>query len=126
MSRWRCFMLIGVLGAIGLPGRARAEASGSITASPNPCVIPRRASMCTSRINWSTEGATHARVFVLGPHTTGPRETEFGNSLTCQSEKCRAPWIKAKNSYVFTLYDYSSGRRGRALASVTVTATDGR
>lgn len=111
-----------VLGAIGLPGRAWAEASGTIAANPNPCVLARRASTCTSYITWSTQGATHAKVFVLGPHKSGPRETEFGSSLACESERCRAPWIKRKNSYVFTLYDYSSGTRGRALASVNVTA----
>ncbi len=119
-------MLISLLGVIAHPGRAWAEASGTISANPNPCVIARGASTCTSYINWSTQGATYARVFVLGPHRWGTRETEFGNSLSCESENCRAPWIKKRNSYVFTLYDYSSGRRGRVLSSVTVTAKGGR
>ena len=125
-KRWRCFILAGVLGAILLPGRAWAEASGTITANPNPCVIPAGKIMCTSHITWSTKGATHAMVFVMAPHRTGKRETEFGNSLTCESEKCRAPWIEKEKSYVFTLYDYSSGKRGRVLASVTVTGTGGK
>lgn len=126
MSRSRCFILIGVLGAIGLSGRAWAEASGTITANPNPCVMERGASTCTSYITWFTQGATNARVFVLGPHTGGTWESEFANSLACESDRCPAPWIKKGNSYVFTLYDYSSGRRGRALAAVTVTAQGGR
>src|SRR5579859_4641322 len=110
MSRWRGFILIGVLGATALSGRAWAEASGTIAANPNPCVIAPGAVECASHITWSTRGATHARVFVVGPHKTGTRETEFGVGLTCESEKCRAPWIKKGYSYVFTLYDYSSGR----------------
>jgi hypothetical protein len=120
MSRWGYFILIGAFGAIGLSGRAWAEASGTIAANPNPCMIAHGAVECTSHITWSTQGATHARVFVVGPHKTGTRETEFGVGLSCESQKCRAPWIKKGNSYVFTLYDYSSGTRGHALATVTV------
>jgi len=126
MSRAGDFILIGVLGAIILPGRALAQPSSTITASPNPCVIGRGATACTSYINWFTQDATDARVFVLAPHTGGTWESEFANSLACESDRCPAPWIKKGKSYVFTLYDYSSGRRGRALASVTVTGQGGR
>ena len=126
MSRSRGFILIGVLGVIGLSGRAWAQPLSAITASPNPCVIPPGAATCTSYINWFTQEATTARVFVLGPHTGGIWETEFAGSLACESDRCPAPWIKRGNSYVFTLYDYSQGRRGRALASVTVTGERGR
>ena len=119
-KRWHCFVLIGVVGAVLLPGRAWAEASGTISANPNPCVIVAPAVECTSHITWTTQGATHAMVFVVAPHRGGTRETEFGGGLKCESERCRAPWIKKGDSYVFTLYDYSSGKRGRALASVTV------
>ena len=126
MSRTRCLVLIGVLGAIGLPTGAWAQPSSMITADPNPCVIVRGASTCTSYITWYTREAADARVFVLAPHTGGTWESEFASSLACESDRCPAPWIKKKTSYVFTLYDYSSGRRGRALASVTVTAKGGR
>ena len=105
---------------------AWAEASGTIAANPNPCMMAPGAVECTSHITWSTQGATHARVFVVGPHKSGTRETEFGVGLSCESQKCRAPWIKKEHSYVFTLYDYSSGTRGRALATVTVTGKGGK
>lgn len=126
MSIWRRFILIGTLGATGLCGRAWAEASGTIAANPNPCMMARGAVECTSHVTWSTQGATHARVFVVGPHKSGTRETEFGVGLSCESQKCRAPWIKKEQVYVFTLYDYSSGTRGRALATVTVTGKGGK
>ena len=126
MSRLRGLILIGALGTIAFSSRAWAQPASTITASPNPCVIPRGAATCTSYINWITQEATAARVFVLGPHTGGTWETNFADSLACEADRCPAPWIKRGNSYVFTLYDYSSGRRGRVLASVTVTGQSGR
>ena len=122
MQRWHRLILISGLLAGVFSWRAEAESSGTIAANPNPCVLAAGPE-CTSYITWSTKGATHARVFLAAPHKTGVRETEFSGSLDCAGEKCPAPWIKKGGKYIFTLYDYSSGSRGRALASVTVTAT---
>ena len=120
MQRWRLLPLLAALGMI-LQASVLA-ASGTIAANPNPCKIAGGNS-CTSYITWTTEGVTRARVYVVDSHKRGKQEQEFGTSLQCEGQKCRAPWIKKGNEYVFTLYDYSSGSRGTALSSVTVTGT---
>ena len=120
MRKWRLLALIAALGI--LQAHARAEGSGTIAANPNPCTIAKGQSVCTSYLTWTTQGITHARVYVLDTHKKGKEEQEFGTSLDCSGEKCKAPWIEKGRSYVFTLYDYSSGHRGAALSSVTVTA----
>ena len=96
--------------------------SGTIAASPNPCVIVPGKADCASYITWSTENVAHAAVYVTaeGNKTIQPRE--FSGSRSCESTRCSAPWIEAETRYLFTLYDTSSGTRGRALGSVTVTA----
>jgi len=125
MQSNRVLVWIAALGGSLLPVLMAAEASGKIEASPNPCVIERGEKMCASHITWSTHDVKHARVFVKNEGKQGMEEHEFGNGLSCESQKCRAPWIRERTSYTFTLYDYSSGSRGRELASVTVTAKGG-
>ena len=119
MQRW-LLLSFAFLGVLQAP--AFAAASGTIGASPNPCTVAA-GKTCTSYITWTTQGVTHARVYVVDSHKKGKQEQEFGTSLNCAGEKCRAPWIEAGNNYVFTLYDYSSGSRGAALSSVTVTGS---
>jgi hypothetical protein len=98
---------------------------GTIAADPNPCRIERGWSSCTSYITWSTRGVTQAKVSVTNDSQRGVQEKEFGSSLACESSRCSAPWIATGKTYQFTLYDFSSGRRGQVLASVTVAAMDG-
>ena len=104
---------------VPFPMRA-AEPSGSISASPNPCVIERGQKLCTTHLTWSSQGVKHARVYAVTEGSRGREEKEFSASHMC--DRCKAPWIE-KDTYTFTLYDYSTGNRGRALASVTVTGT---
>ena len=99
---------------------ASAQASGTISATPNPCVIARK-STCTTYVSWSTTGVAHARVYAVAEGSRGREEKEFSASRSC--EKCEAQWIE--KTVTFTLYDYSSGNRGRALGTVTVTAIRG-
>jgi hypothetical protein len=101
------------------------QAWGTIAANPNPCRIERRRSDCTTFITWSTRGVTQAKVYVTDDGPRGRRTKEFGSSIACESSRCSAPWIARGKTYEFTLYDFSSGRRGQVLASVTVNATDG-
>ena len=102
------------------------QAWGTIAADPNPCRIERGRSECTSYITWSTRGVTQARVYVTNDSQRGTQQKEFGSSTACESSRCSAPWIARGKAYQFTLVDFSSGRRGQVLASVTVTATDAR
>ena len=102
------------------------QAWGTIAADPNPCRIERGRSECTSYITWSTRGVTQARVYVTNNSQRGTEQKEFGSSTACESSRCSAPWIARGKTYQFTLVDFSSGRRGQVLASVTVTATDAR
>jgi hypothetical protein len=101
--------------AAGADGR-----SGVINAAPNPCRIPPGKVDCTTVLSWSTIGAEHARVYVTVEGGKPSPEREFGTGRSC--EKCTASWIAEGSRYLFTLYDWSTGNRGRALASVVVTA----
>jgi hypothetical protein len=122
MRRWHLMFLIAAMGIVVIPGRALA-ASGEISAHPNPCRIRPGETMCTSHITWLTNDVARAKVIVVHQGARGMEHANFGDSLTCENERCRAPWIRPNTEYIFTLYDFSSGRRGPALASVTVTAT---
>jgi hypothetical protein len=95
--------------------------SGVIVATPNPCRIPPGKVDCTAILSWSTAGAEHARVYVTLEGGKPSPEREFGTGRSC--EKCTASWIAEGARYLFTLYDWTTGSRGRALASVVVTAT---
>ena len=119
MPSLRVLLLLAAFGS--LQTYALGQVSGTIAANPNPCTVARGKSVCTSYITWTTQGATRARVYLVDAHKKGREEQEFGTTLDCSGERCRAPWIERGNNYVFTLYDYSSGKRGAALSSVTVT-----
>src|SRR6266852_3607614 len=112
--------LLPLFAALGiLQVHSLAQVSGTIAADPNPCSVRRGKITCTSYITWTTQGVTSARVLVVDAHKRGEREQEFGTSLDCTGQKCRAPWIEKGNEYTFTLYDYSSDHRGAAISSVT-------
>jgi|SRR5579872_5864884 len=114
--------LIPMLGVSIFPVRAPAQGPyGTIAAAPNPCRIERGQQECTSYITWSTQNVAQAKVFVTRENQKGNKEREFGATLSCESRRCRAPWIQVRTQYVFKLYDYSSGGRGRLLGSVMVT-----
>ena len=91
------------------------NASGSISASPNPCNLGYGA-LCTSYISWSTSNSSRAKVYV----TDDSSEKLFGDATSFSNDA--APWIKPGITYVFRLYDYSGGSRGAKLAEVAVTA----
>jgi hypothetical protein len=115
--------LIPMLGVSILPVNAPAQAPfGIIAAEPNPCRIEPGEKECTAHITWSTQNVARAKVFVKSEGREGIKENEFGSSLACESRRCRAPWIRPDTRYVFKLYDFTRGDRGRELASVTVTA----
>ena len=114
--------LIPVLGIVLTPVKAPAqEPFGIIAAEPNPCRIAPGEKECATHITWSTRNVSRAKVFVKSEGRESLKENEFGNGLSCESHRCRAPWIRPGTRYVFKLYDFSRGDRGRELASVTVT-----
>lgn len=91
--------------------------TGSISASPNPCSIPSGESLCTSALSWSSQGSSAIEV-VVSQNNGSPALyaiTGGGGPFTGN-----APWIQASNTYVFTLYDYSSGSQGPFLGNVEV------
>jgi len=106
--------------AVNAGGARAAGGSGVISAAPNPCRIAPGKFDCATTLTWSTEGVEHARVYVTAEGKKVLPEKEFGSGRAC--EKCGASWIEADTRYLFTLYDFSSGSRGRALATVVVTA----
>jgi len=113
-------LLGGSLLPFSMPG---AEPSGTISASPNPCIIERGQKTCTTYLTWSSQGVRHGRVYAVTEGSRGREEKQFSGSHMCSN--CKAPWIE-KNPCTFTLYDYSTGTRGRTLASVTVTGTEAK
>ena len=92
-------------------------ASGTISASPNPCTINPSLGTCDTTISWTIKNTSSARVYYS---LNGAKEKYF---IRVRGKGSRlAPFIKGPpNKYVFSLYDYSDGRLGDLLASVTVT-----
>ncbi len=94
--------------------------TGTISATPNPCLIPSGGLNCTSYITWNTTNVSSARVLVSA--NNGP-ESLFKNQLSCSNQSCPSAFITpAPDFYDFRLYDYSSGFKGQLLDSVRVTA----
>ena len=100
----------------------RNQASGNISAEPNPCRIEPGQHDCVTHLAWNTQGVERAKVFVVAEGRHPGAEREFGTTLSCEPRKCRAPWIEPETRYTFNLVDFSHGDRGRVLASVVVTA----
>jgi hypothetical protein len=114
--------LIPLMGVSILPVNAPAQGpAGVIQAEPNPCRVRPGESQCETHIIWSTQGVSRVKVFVKSEGRDVWEEREFGHTLSCETNRCRAPWIKPETRYVFKLYDFSRGDRGRELGSVTVT-----
>lgn len=97
-------------------------ATGTISANPNPCVVPPGAPHCATNVTWATDGARGVRVYAQAQRAGAP-EREFAKEPSCA--QCVADWIEAGTTYVFTLVDFSEGRRGAILATVTVTGVAG-
>ena len=107
------------MASVTVTGTGAPPASGTISASPNPCTIAEGRSTCTSTIRWTIQNTTMARMFYSH---NGARERYF--TLVRGDGSRPVPWIKGPpNEYVFSLYDYTGGARGALLASVTVTGT---
>ena len=97
--------------------RKPSGASGTISASPNPCTINPSLGTCDSIISWTIQNTTSARIYYS---LNGARE-EYFTRVRGKGSRV-APWIKGPpNKHVFFLYDYSGSKRGDLLASVTVT-----
>jgi len=114
--------VLGTVTVTAVPGKGApmAREAGTITATPNPCRVAPGKADCTTRLKWETSGAEHARVYVTMEGKNAGPEKEFG---TGKAGEQNAPWIEPGTRYKFTLYDWTTGSRGRALASVDVTAT---
>jgi Ricin-type beta-trefoil lectin domain-like len=93
--------------------------TGSIYAYPNPCTIPSGQTQCTTTIYWSSQGTSAVEIWVSWPNGGSP--SLFASSYTGGTHTQDASWIQANGTYVFTLYDYSSGSQGANLGSVSVT-----
>lgn len=105
---WVGLFLIAYLCLVALsgPGDAfsAAAATGTISASPNPCTIPGGSTTCGSSISWITSGASSASVTVQD--LSGGTEQPFATGLSGnQVALISAP----PHRLVFRLYDTSSG-----------------
>jgi hypothetical protein len=95
--------------------------TGTITASPNPCVITG-GPFCSSSISWTTAGIGTTQVTV--EDALGGGEVVFYNG-GATGTNIMAPWIQAApHSYTFRLYATFSGGP-IMLNSVTVTGGAG-
>jgi len=97
--------------------------AGSISASPNPCVLS--GALCTTYLTWSTSGISNAQVWV---RIGDAPETNFATARSCLGTDCAAPWIQGDGAvYTFTLYNCDAANctatdhtNARAIASVQV------
>jgi len=85
-----------------------------IRATPNPCIIEPGRDQCTAYITWRTGGVDKAKVFVT---SRGRTEQKNWSSVapSCESDRCRAPWITANATYLRTLRFHS--KRSWSLAT---------
>lgn len=98
-------------------------ATGTISASPNPCEIFLMEDVCTSRISWSASGTSSVQVWVQEGSGSEQLFAAFGGGTHSKD----AGWIPEHvGNYVFRLYDYPGGVRGALLASVVVRGDRGR
>jgi len=103
-------------------------AAGSISASPNPCVLS--GTLCTTYLTWSTSGISYAQVWV---RIGDAPETNFATASSCGGTDCAAPWIQGNGwVYTFTLYNCDAANctatdhtNARAIASVQVKGING-
>lgn len=63
IENWSTRIVLLLILAVACAQTASAQ-TGSISASPNPCTVTTPGGTCTLTLNWSTTGATAARVFV--------------------------------------------------------------
>ncbi len=80
------------ISALSLLSSHSFAASGSISASPQTCIIPSGSSHCSSTISWSTSGATNPCIFL-----------NTGQLFTCgASGSAGASWI-SESGFTFLL-----------------------
>ena len=113
-------LLVACLAGVFLFAPQAYAQTGMISASPQNCTIPGGSTVCTSMLSWTSSGTTALQVWLS---VNGGTEVEFGSSGGGGYSNDPASWIQASTSYVFNLYDYSSGSRGSLLSSTTVTGS---
>ena len=98
-----------------------AASTGTISATPDPCVI--NGSLCTSTITWHVSNVTQAFVRVS---MDGAPETSFSCGFDASGNgQTPAPWIQAGHTYEFRLYNSASDCAtviGSSIAAITVSA----
>jgi hypothetical protein len=117
----RFLMLVGGLGLCLFPAAVTAqEPWGEIRAEPNPCRLEGGREECTVFLHWHTRGVERAKVFVTAEGGRTFKEREFSASKECEGDRCAAPWITHHTKYIFQLFDFTRGDRGRLLSTVEV------
>ena len=93
----------------------RPKPPGTISASPNPCMIPLGSNSCTTTLNWEAQGTNGTLVHVSHLTRAFASSGASGNSV--------ASWIQEApaHTYIFYLYDYMDRVQGAELDRVTVT-----
>ncbi len=101
---------------------AHAQASGQISANPNPVVLPVGTIIGNTTISWSTFNSPYVQLWLRTKYVP---ELFFSGEL---SGSAFASWIVLGDSYDFNLYASDApfpAPRGQLLASVTVAAQQG-
>ncbi len=97
-----------------------ATGTGTITGSPNPCMISGSATSCNSTISWTTQNVSTAQVTV--EDAVGGGETLFASTVSGSQSAQIQPY---PHQYTFRLYDTSSGSRVWLAATTVVAAGSG-
>jgi len=111
------FCAVSLLALLPIHAMAATATSGSMSATPNPCVASQ-GSLCTTTINWTSNGLAEVFVQMDG------KAPQLMSCMGAGNSSAQPSWIQPGHSYVFNLYGATSctasGATGSALASVTV------
>ncbi len=98
----------------------------TITAAPNPCIIAKGRSTCTSTLTWTSMNTTAVRVWTKRQERTpfgylGGTLTAFTTTDSTSGNQNATIEPAPRFRHEFAVHDHSGGRRGSQLCSVLVT-----
>ena len=94
--------------------------TGTLTANPDPCTIAAGATTCSTTLTWTSTNTTAVQVRRIRPQAGS---TPSINEIVVRSGSPNGDTTFSRIDLTdspFYLYDYSDGRRGRELDTVTV------
>lgn len=115
-----CAVLVLFVAVLGDSATNAALAQATLSASPNPCVVPAGQTLCTTQISWS--GAPdNAQIWVTIIQTGQVALMAAGPSGSVS-----VPWIQFGRSYRFDLWAVRNGGFGQSRALIATRTVSAR